>query len=145
MTLKLGINASPDNALTKNVNYIHTLNGNIKNNTSIIDPTIIIEANISSIATCDYMEIPAFNRKYFIKDMISISENLFEIHAHVDVLSTYNNSIKSNTAILKRHQKLFNKYLDDGSILKKCNSVQNTVLFPGGFSKPEYVLVVAGS
>ena len=79
----------------------YTLTGTLKNNTSIINPTIRVEVN-SDIVNCNYAYIPEFSRYYFIRDIVNVSNNLWEISMHCDVLSSFWNEIKTNSAILNR-------------------------------------------
>ena len=109
MTIKLYKVISEKNSVTKETgdgvltaNY--NLTGTLKNNTSIIDPTIRIEVN-SDIVNCNYAYIPEFSRYYFIRDIVNISNNIWEISLHCDVLSSFWNEIKTNTVILNRVEK----------------------------------------
>lgn len=79
----------------------YTLTGTLKNNTSIINPTIRVEVN-SGIVTCNYAYIPEFSRYYFIRDIVNVSNNIWEISMHCDALSSFWNEIKTNSAILNR-------------------------------------------
>lgn len=79
----------------------YTLSGTLKNNTSIINPTIRVEVN-SGIVNCNYAYIPEFSRYYFIRDIINVSNNIWEISMHCDVLSSFWNEIKTNSVILNR-------------------------------------------
>lgn len=143
--ITLQINASEKNALDKNITDIVTISGVLKNNTSIINPIIIIEGDLSQFVHCNYMTIPIFGRSYFINDITSIANNLFEISAHVDVLSSYKNEIRNNTAIIKRQSDKWNLYLNDGSLHVYQNPHVITRSFPSGFNTTELVFAVAGS
>lgn len=79
----------------------YTLTGTLKNNTSIINPTIRVEVD-HGIATCNYAYISLFSRYYFIRDIVNVSNNIWEISMHCDVLSSFWYKIKTNTAILNR-------------------------------------------
>ena len=92
------------------------------------------------------MYISDFGRYYFIEDIISVRDGLWEIHAHVDVLMTYSAQIKACSATFKRQEHLFNLYLDDPEFKTYNNSEIVTKLFTGSeFSKSmQYILVTAG-
>lgn len=141
----LQTSSSPKNAITKSVNDLVTVTGVLKDGTSIINPTILIDGNISSYVNCNYMTISEFGRKYFVTDIKSIRNNLFEISGHCDVLSTYKNEILSNRAIIRRQQNNWNLYLNDGTFKIYQNPNVITKLFPSGFNSQEFVLAVAGS
>lgn len=141
----LQVNISEKNRLDKDVTTISTLNGVLKNETSIINPIILVEGDLSSYVNCNYMHIPVFGRSYFVSNIRSIRRNLFEITAHVDVLSTYKSSIRANSAIIRRQENNWNLYLNDGVFRVYQNTMVLTKDFPSGFSTQEFVLAVAGS
>lgn len=138
-------NNSEKNRLTKETETIITVSGVLKEKTSIIDPVIKIECGVSSVIDCNYISIPIFGRKYFVNDIRSIGNNLFEFSCHVDVLSTYADSIRENTGIIKRQENVWNLYLNDGTFKVYQNPNVLTRAFPSGFTTQEFVLAVAGS
>lgn len=138
-------NNSEKNRLTKDTETIITVSGVLREETSIIDPIIKIECNISDIIGCNYLSIPIFGRKYFVNDIRSIRNGLVEFSCHVDVLSTYADAIRENTGIIKRQENEWNLYLNDGTIKVYQNPNVLTRAFPSGFTKQEFVLAVAGS
>lgn len=143
--ITLQTNASEKNKLTKDITDIATLSGTLKNGTSIIDPVISFEGDLSSFVNCNYMTIPTFGRSYFVNDIRSIRNNVYEISAHVDVLSSFATQIRGNTAIVRRQENQWNLYLNDGVFKTYQNPEIITKAFPSGFTKQEFVLAVAGS
>lgn len=109
MTIKLYKVISEKNSVTKKTSdgeltADYTLTGTLKNNTSIIEPTVRIEVD-SGIVNCNYAYIPEFSRYYFIRDKVNISNNIWEIVMHSDVLTSFWSGIKTNTVILNRVEK----------------------------------------
>lgn len=144
-TITLQYNKSANNRLTKNVTDIAELEGELRQETSIIDPIILIETTMANMRGCNYFTIPTFGRKYFITNIRSIRNNLVEISGHCDVLSTYAKDIRECTAITRRQEKKYNLLLNDGSLKVYQDPVIRVKQFPSGFLKnPEYVLAVAG-
>lgn len=143
-TVILQRNDSEPNRITKTVSDILSLSGTLKNRTSIIDPIILIECDLSDVTECNYMTIDLFNRKYFVNNITSVNSKLVEFSCHVDVLSTFADSIKSNSAIIKKQENLWNLYLNDGSFKVYQNPNVLTRPFPSGFTTQEFVLAVAG-
>lgn len=143
--ITLQTNASEKNKLTKDITDLVTLSGNLKNGTSIIDPVITFEGDLSSFVTCNYMTIPTFGRSYFVNDIRSIRNNIYEISAHVDVLSSFATQIRGNTAIVRRQENQWNLYLNDGVFKTYQNPEIVTKAFPSGFNTQEFVLAIAGS
>lgn len=145
MTITLYSNTSDKIKIDKNLTQYIQLTGTLKNETSVIDPVILLEGDLSSYKICNYCYIAEFKRFYFINNIKSIRNGLFEISCHVDVLSTYKASIRQNKAIIRRQQDLWNLYLNDGSFRVYQNPIVMTKEFPSGFSTQEFVLAVAGA
>lgn len=138
-------NNSEMNRISKNIEDILTVSGVLKEETSIINPVIKIECDIAAITGCNYMSIPVFERSYFVNNIRSIRNGLVEFDCHVDVLTSFADSILTNTAIIKRQENSWNLYLNDGSLRVYQNPNVLTKKFPSGFNTQEFVLAVAGS
>lgn len=138
-------NDSEKNRVTKTITNLLTVSGELKSETSIIDPVILIECDLTALSKCNYMSIPTFGRAYFINNIRSIRDRLVEFSCHVDVLSSFASEIKSNSAIIRRQENNWNLYLNDGSFKIYQNPNVLTRPFPSGFSAQEFILAVAGS
>lgn len=141
----LQTNSSEKNRLDKNISTITTISGTLKEQTSIIDPVIKVEGDLSSYTGCNYMTIDTFGRSYFVTNIRSVTNNIFEISGHCDVLSSFRSGIRSNNAIIRRQENKWNLYLNDGSFRTYQNPNVLTKAFPSGFTTQEFVLAVAGS
>jgi len=147
-TLQLGTNHSEKIKADKNVTYTHTLTGSLKNESDVVDPTILVEG-LPDIDKIDYMSIPEFGRFYFVTVRL-IRENLFEITGHTDVISSFKSEIRANEAIIKKQESKFNLYLDDGSFKAYQNPKYGVLNFSGGTGfgvdsqSSSYILAVAG-
>lgn len=139
------VNSSEKNKVDKTLTLITTLSGVLKESTSIIDPVIVIEGDLTAFTGCNYMQIETFGRSYFVNNIRSISNGLIEISAHVDVLSTYKNAIRRNQAIIRKQEHAWNLYLNDGSLRVYQDPEIIVKTFPSGFTTQEFVLAVAGS
>ena len=138
------VNHSEKNALTKNVEDYVKYTGVLKDGTSIIDPVIEVRAEMGTLSICNYMTIAAFNRMYFITDIRSTYQDLIEVTAHVDVLSTYAEQIRTNTAVVRRQQNNWNLNLNDGFFKTYQNPIILTRNFARGLTHDEFILAVAG-
>lgn len=143
--ITLQVNNSEKERLDKSITDIATISGTLREKTSLIDPVIVIEGDLSNYVNCNYMTIQAFNRSYFINNITSVSNNLFEISAHVDVLTTYKTQIRTNDAIIARQEKKWNLYLNDGVFKTYQNPFIVTKAFPSGFTSQHFVFSVAGN
>lgn len=143
--IDLQVNNSEKIKITKSLTTLSTVTGVLKEGTSIIDPVILVECDLNTFKSCNYMTITAFGRSYFVTNIKSIRNGLVEFSCHCDVLSTYATQIKSNSAIIRRQEKDWNLYLNDGSFKVYQNPHIITKEFPAGFSTQEFVLAIAGS
>ena len=144
MTIEFYVNQSEKNRLDKTLVSAFNLNGELKEDCSIIDPVIKIVSDVSSMASVNYMYIPSFSRYYFINNVISINNEICEVHAHVDVLSTYKDEIRAQNAIVSRQERKWNLYLNDGVFKTYQNPYIITKAFSSGFTSQHFVLTVAG-
>lgn len=131
---------------TEFLNGILTLTGTLRNACSIIKPSIIIDVKAkvkvwdddsnnviddSSIYTvydymdkflgCNYVHIPEFNRYYFVDNITSLNQNLWQIDLTVDTLMSFKDDIYSLSGIVSRNEFLFNKLLKDEKISYQYN------------------------
>ena len=143
--IKLMLNNSEPNRIDKKLDTIMSVQGTLKDETSIIDPIITIECNMSDVRNANYMHITAFNRYYFIRNIRSITNNLVEFTCHVDVLMSFRSEILANSAIIRKQENVWNLYLNDGSLRIYQNPNVLTRAFPSGFTHQEFVLAIAGS
>lgn len=108
-------NKSDSAVVTKDIVSISTINGALREGSSIMDPVITIEQ--TDIPTFNYVKIPAFNnRYYYVTDITSVAYGLWRITLHTDVLMTYDAGIRSLTAIIDRQENDFNAMLSDDRI-----------------------------
>ena len=148
MNIVLMVNKSEPEKVTKELTTLATITGSLKEGTSVINPTILIQGTpvtVQQIVTSNYLRIPDFGRYYFIRDISSVRTNLWEISCHVDVLQSYATQIKAQTAIIQRQMQKWNLYLNDGSFKVYQNPIVLTKPFPSGFNTMEFVLAVAGA
>ncbi len=135
---------SEKNAITKKTSDIKKVSGVLKDTTSIIDPIIMIEIDLADVINCNYLNIPKFGRSYFVNNIRSVRQGLVEFTCHVDVLSSWAKELKTNSAIVRRNEKKWNLYLNDGTFKIYQNPTVLTKAFPSGFTTQEFVLAVAG-
>lgn len=151
-TVKLQTSAAEENRVVKAStlpanNYITdimSVDGTLRGESSIINPEILVEADISDLIACNYATIPAFGRSYFVREIVSVRQGLSRISCHVDVLSSFASGIMANKAIIERQTEYYNLYLNDGSLHVYQYPQVVTKEFPNGFTAKEFVLFVAG-
>ena len=147
--IKLQQNSSPANYVSKTVVDVLSLTGNLKEETSILDPVVVVESSASAsvITGVNYAYISTFGRYYYITDIVSIATNLWEISLHVDVLMSYGSQIRSQDAVVARQRDKRNMYLDDGWFMAYQDPIIVTKTFSAAtpFETQSYVLAIAGS
>lgn len=149
-TIKFQQTPSANNQIGKEITDVLTLEGSLRNETSVLDPVIRIELKEDDISEknffqCNYCTIERFNRKYFIRDMRSLRNNLVEVSCHVDVLETYKDEIKDLNAIIRRQENNWNLLLDDGCLMTYQDPIVILKRFPQAFTNESIILAVAGS
>ena len=142
--INLGKTDSPANSLNKMFNSKISLTGTLRNESEIIDPTIIINTSSADIFLCNYMKIPTFGRSYFITSIKSIRNGVYEVQGHCDVLSSFASEIRANNAIILRQEHKFNLLLNDDVFKCKQNARVQYKSFPSQLGAFNYILVVAG-
>lgn len=143
MYINLYRNSSPANYVDKQITEIISLEGILREPTSIIDPVVTIQKD--SPMGFNYVHIPIFNRYYFVTGISSENNNLVAVAMHVDVLMTYKIEIMQMEAIIKRQENMYNTYLDDGIYKAYQNTKHKIIKFPNGFTDFSYILALAGN
>lgn len=147
MSIVLQYNSSDRDHLDKELENIHTLYGVFREECEITDPVILLEGDPVMLQGVNYFTINALGRSYYLTGCRVIRTNLIEISGHVDVLSSFKNSIRQQVAIVRRAEsgQAYNLYLNDGSLHVYADPYILTEPFPAGFTSPSFILAVAGS
>lgn len=145
-SITIGKTDSPVNALTKKVTMKQSLVGTLRNESEIINPTVIIQSSsaLENLFKCNYMEISEFGRKYFITSVKCIRSYIYEVQGHCDVLSSFASEIRANNAIILRQEHNFNLLLNDDVFKCKQNARVQYKAFPSQLGDFNYILTVAG-
>lgn len=133
ITINLYKNRAEKNRVFKSsyLTVVGTMTGVFKDVTAVTNPSIIIETEQVDF---NYCHIPALNRYYFVEEIISVKNKLWQIRLKVDVLMTYGNKIKQQTGLVSRNQYLYNDELIDSERIVMNNpkvevQVASTTLF----------------
>lgn len=134
---------------TKYITKSFDIQGTLRNESSVIDPTIVIEKEnlFLSGVKYNYMYIKEFGRWYFINEIISIVNNIWEIHCHVDVLYSWMSDILNSYCIIDKTEDISyaDMYLDDGTFVMDSKKYSTIISYPNGFQESgNYILVAAG-
>ena len=144
MQIKLYKNLSEVNTIGKTLTEENVRTGTLKDGCSVLSPSVVLTGE--NLSGFNYAYIPQFSRYYFIKEITSVKSGLWEISMRVDVLETYKDSIKANTAILKRQEKIWDMYINDEKFKAESTNKTATIMFPQNhFNTVNFILTVAGS
>ena len=145
MTVVLQTNNSENNKIRKSVTTIVTKTGSLRESTSIVNPKILVQGDLTSLKNCNYMTISDFGRSYFVTDIVAVGKGVVELTGHCDVLSSFSSQILSNTAVILRQENSFNRYLNDSKFMTyQNNNIKTAVLSGEGFTQAGFILVTAG-
>ena len=144
MIINIGKSLSDAKRVTKSFTQSLLVNAQIKEDTSIIDPTFIIEAP----ATVDfnYLKVPTWGRSYYIRNITALPGSRLALSCHVDVLDSFASEIKACTAIIDKQAgtAMTSPYLDDGSYVIQSSRVIQSYNYPLSFNHQATILITAG-
>ena len=143
MQIKFYYNSSEKNKINKSISRELTMDGNLRDECSVINPTILVEhSNLSN-----YVYIPEFKRYYFITEMTIVRNNLWRISLKVDVLESFKFNILNLSCIVDKQQyENYGNNIDDGSYINKADSFVEIANYQNGFnSSGEFILITAGA
>lgn len=135
---------SDSRKIDKSLTNIVTLSCDILDDNSILHPQLKIKYN-ASLLTANYIYIPGFNRYYFITNTTT-SRGYLYIDTSVDVLMTYKSEIRLTKAIIKRQERVYNKYLNDPDALSYSYEILSAYAFDTPFTKASvpYLTMLGG-
>ena len=145
MQIKFYYNSSEKNKIGKSLSKELTMDGNLRDECSVINPTILVEH--SNLSNYNYVYIPEFKRYYFITEMTIVRNNLWRISLKVDVLESFKFNILNLSCIVDKQQyENYGNNIDDGSYINKADSFVEIANYPNGFnSSGEFILITAGA
>lgn len=144
MIINLFKNNSELNKISKNLEQIATLEGSIKEPSSIIEPVITIEYNYPALF--NYAQIPEFNRYYFIADVVCVHNNILKISLVSDPLMSFQSGILSSSVILSDSSITgASNYLPGDVWKSSVKELTDIVNFPSGLlDTGQFILITAG-
>lgn len=131
MTLKFYNNTSDNNVVDKEISQLFSIDGTLRQPCSILNPVITIARDTLDVVKCNYMYSQDFKRYYYITDIVSINNKLWEIHCRVDVLMTYKDEFLPLNALINRQATEANLYLADGTVPLLPQKIIETVPISG--------------
>lgn len=117
--------------------------GTFRGEVNIVAPSF--EYECSEVPTFNYVYIKDFNRYYFVRSIVSVRQNLYEITCDVDVLMTYKEDIKKSYCVISRNQFYNNPYIIDSQRVITPKYVTDIIPIPNNvFTGTGWTYVVGG-
>ena len=145
MDIIFSYNKSDERQIFKTLEEGVTLQGTLRDSSSLISPVILIES--SEVVKYNFCYIPLWQRYYFVRDVQSYRNNMYIVFLECDVLMSFKNDIANFEVVVDKQTMSANgdEYIDDGSLV--CDNIMfNRIYnFARGFNNsPEYILITAG-
>lgn len=148
MTITTYRNASPTNKAVKSLTTVDTIEGDMREDSSIVEPEFVFR--YSGVPTFNYFTVSAFSRSYFVTDLISVGNSLWMVRGHCDVLSSFWNEIRTAECIIARSSSNRNPLLIDDKLMVTARSRYGTKKssqqpLMGGTATRRFVMILPGS
>ena len=119
------------------------ISGVLREASSLIHPSITFTSDI--IPTFNYVYIPIFNRYYYVTDITSIKNKLWQMSLTVDVLMTYKEALLACTGYIDRNENEYNGLIPDGMIsLEKGEVIETNFVTNEVFIESEGTYILQG-
>lgn len=116
--------------VSKSLNSPIELNGTLRAECSVLNPTIEdITPNVN-ISNYNYARIEDFNRYYYITDIVAVNNKLWKVSLKCDVLMSYADGIRSLKANILRNSSDYNLMLEDNQLQTYADDRVQTFNFP---------------
>lgn len=144
MEIILYVTGSEKNAIFKDLQNGIELSGTLRNESSVINPSFLME--IDNPSQYNYCFIPEFNRYYFITDIVSIRNDIWRINCAVDVLMSYQEQLLNLDVIVNNNTSPDTEMYKMGEQWQALVKTKTDVInFPSGLlDNGEYILITSG-
>lgn len=147
-SIGLGTVTADRHHLHKAIQNVANVTGELRDESSIIHPEIMIEIGEASITDCNYLSftLGSRNRYYYIDDIIMYRTGIIICKCTLDPLMTYEAEILQVGATIERNEYEADSYLVDENYVIDAYSNYVTIDFPNGFdtANDTYVLMTVG-
>lgn len=146
MEITLCVTSSERHAIRKTLQNSLELTGALRGESSVINPSFIIE--LDNPSQYNYCYIPAFNRYYFITNITSVRTNIWRIDCSVDVLMSFQTEILNLDVIvsdLSIGEPQTETYMQGEQWATTVKNKTDIINFPSGLlDDGEYILITSG-
>ena len=148
MNLTLYYNSSERKVIGKSLQSVGSVIGVLKGDASIMNPVFVLESDADYLSGVNYLYWQEGGRYYYIDDIQMLTGSRMAFYCSVDVLQTYREGIKQQTAIISKQQNTGNSniYYNDGSFITDSRNFYTIKSFSNGFNdNGDFILVTAGA
>lgn len=144
MKIKLYKNHSEKNKIHKSLTGEVEYSGTLRDETSVINPVILIQAN--NLSLYNYAYIPEFHRYYYVRDIVSVRNGLWRVTMSVDVLMSFKSDILDLDVILSDTETTGQSDYYAGDQWRSLVKTKTDIIsFSNGLlNNGEYILITAG-
>ena len=142
MTVNLCFNSSENYCINKSVQVIKQAECIVKQDCSMEKPVLILVSDYPTMAQVNYIDIPAFDRKYFVENVETMTGGRFMVECSVDVLESFKTQILAQNVIVEKSENKRNMYLPDENLMTNVKTKTDIVNFPSGLlENGEFILI----
>lgn len=145
MEVQFSYNTSDERQIFKTLKDGITLEGSLRDDSSIVNPVIMFKSD--EVMKFNFCYIPKWQRYYFVRDIKSYRNDLYIVTMECDVLMSFKNDISNCQVVVDKQTESVNgdEYIDDGSLVSDNFSFNRIYNFARGFNdNPNYILITAG-
>ena len=144
MDITLYVCSSERQAINKILDTETLLTGSLRGESSIINPSFLIE--YTNPSGFNYCYIPEFGRYYFITNITSVRTGIWRIDCSVDVLMSFKNQILSLNVIVGDNTAYDTEtYMNGEPWQTLVKTKTDVIMFPSGLlDDGEYILITSG-
>lgn len=145
MTVNLCFNSSENYCINKSIQIIKQAECVVKQDCSMEKPVLILVSDYPTMAQVNYIDIPAFDRKYFVENVETMTGGRFMVECSVDVIESFKTQILAQNVIVEKSENKRNMYLPDENLVTNVKTKTDIVNFPSGLlENGEFILITAG-
>ena len=126
--LTLYKNSAENNRIDKTeyLTSVREITGYLRNETNIINPSIVIE--YEQVIDFNYVYVSTFNRYYFVTNITSVRTNLWRLDMSCDTLMTYKETILNYECYVSRNENDYNDKIEDKYLPLEYEKVVDYIL-----------------
>lgn len=118
MQINLYTNSENNKVINKNPNFLHSLECILLEGCSIVQPSIIIENNDTVRLLANYVEIPSFNRFYYVNDKIILEGGKIRFNLKCDILKSNEDYLLNKKMLILRSESKRDADIPDSNFIR---------------------------